>query len=179
MIQVGGKRVGIVGYGNIGSRISKRLEGFNCIIAYTSRQQKPHLSYPYYDNILELAKWSDVLILCCSSTVETFHIVNKNVLEALGKDGVLVNVGRGALVDEQEMVKFLMRGDICGAGLDAFEDEPNVPKELFGLDNVVLSPHKAVFTPETLYEALPEQVMKNLDAFFSNKPLFSEVRMDS
>lgn len=177
--KVGGKRVGIVGYGNIGSRISKRLEGFNCIIGYNSRKPKPHVSYPYYENIVELAKWSDVLMLCCASTTETYHIVNKNVLEALGKEGIIVNVGRGALVDENEMVRFLLRGEIGGAGLDAFEDEPNVPKELLGLDNVVLSPHKAVLTPETLFGALPELVMKNLDAFFSNKPLLSEVRMDS
>ena len=173
-LQVGGKQIGIVGLGNIGLRVTQRLEAFGCIIAYNSRKVKPNVSYPYFGNILQLAKWSDILILCCSSTTETFHIVDKNVMTALGKDGIIINVGRGALIDEKELVQFLLSGEIGGAGLDVFENEPNVPQELFGLDNVVLSPHGAVLTPES-FGAVFEMVMKNMDAFFSNKPLLSEV----
>ncbi|KAI5669618.1 hypothetical protein M9H77_19471 [Catharanthus roseus] len=175
-LKVGGKRVGIVGLGNIGLRIGKRLEGFGCIIGYNSRKPKPEIQYPYFSNILELAQWSDILILSCSSTTETFHIVDKNVMTALGREGIIINIGRGSLIDEKELCGFLVRGEIGGAGLDVFENEPYVPRELFDLNNVVLSPHKAAITTEAI-EAIPEIVMKNIDAFFSNKPLLSEVSL--
>lgn len=100
-------------------------------------------------------------------------MINKEVLLALGKTGVIVNIGRGPIIDEKEMVRCLVEGEIAGAGLDVFENEPDVPKELFELDNVVLSPHCAVFTHESL-KALSELVVGNLEAFFSNKPLLSE-----
>ncbi|KAI3710923.1 hypothetical protein L2E82_40719 [Cichorium intybus] len=91
-------------------------------------------------------------------------------MSALGKRGVIVNVGRGALVDEKELVKFLVEGELGGVGLDVFENEPEVPKELIKMENVVLSPHKAILTPES-FEALRELIRGNLEAFFSNKPL--------
>uniref|UniRef100_A0A2P2IHY2 Glycerate dehydrogenase n=1 Tax=Rhizophora mucronata TaxID=61149 RepID=A0A2P2IHY2_RHIMU len=96
---------------------------------------------------------------------------------ALGRGGVIINVGRGALVDEKKMVQFLVEGNLGGAGLDVFEDEPNVPKELYKMDNVVLSPHKAVLTPES-FEAMGDLVLANLKAFFSNEPLLSPVKND-
>ena len=104
-------------------------------------------------------------------------MINKKVLLALGKKGLIINVGRGAIIDEQEMVRCLMQGEIAGAGLDVFENEPHVPSELIALDNVVLSPHRAVHTEETLM-ALVELVIGNLEAFFSNKPLLSPVILD-
>ncbi|RZC57606.1 hypothetical protein C5167_004905 [Papaver somniferum] len=96
---------------------------------------------------------------------------------ALGKNGIIINVGRGALIDETELVWCLVQREIGGAGLDVFENEPNVPKELFELDNVVLSPHKAVLTSES-FEALHELILANLDAFFSDKPLLFLVKND-
>ncbi|XP_057977024.1 glyoxylate/hydroxypyruvate reductase HPR3-like [Malania oleifera] len=175
--KLGGKRIGIVGLGSIGSLIAKRLEAFNCCIAYNSRKEKPCVPYPYYPNACDLAASSDVLIVCCALTDETRHIINRDVMIALGKGGVIVNVGRGPLVDEKELVQFLSRGELGGAGLDVFENEPNVPNELYTLDNVVLSPHKAVLTPES-FTALQELIMGNLEAFFTNKPLLSEVKDD-
>ncbi|OIT28655.1 PREDICTED: glyoxylate/hydroxypyruvate reductase HPR3-like [Nicotiana attenuata] len=175
--KVGGKRVGIVGLGSIGTRVSKRLEVFGCSIAYTSRRMKPNVPFPFHSNIHDLAVNSDVLILCCALTEETHHIVDKEVLTALGKEGIVVNVGRGALVDEKELVEFLKRGEIGGAGLDVYENEPHVPEELFGLDNVVLSPHLAVLTPESM-EALEELFTYNLEAFFSNKPLRAQIEYE-
>ncbi|KAL9242856.1 hypothetical protein vseg_016815 [Gypsophila vaccaria] len=169
-----GKRVGIVGLGSIGSRIAKRLVPFDCRIAYTSRSKKPSVAFPYYDSVHSLALDSDVLILCCTLTDQTHRVVNKDVMTALGEQGVLINVGRGGLVDESEMVRFLVEGKLGGAGLDVFENEPSVPKELFGLDNVVLSPHNAVLTPESL-QASKDAAVANLLAFFSNKPLLSPV----
>ncbi|KAL3604047.1 hypothetical protein D5086_004906 [Populus alba] len=144
--KLSGKRAGIVGLGNIGYEVAKRLEAFaNC----------------------------DALIICCGLSDETRHMINKQVLSALGKEGVIVNIGRGAIIDEKEMVRCLMQGEIAGAGLDVFENEPNVPQEFFAMDNVVLSPHRAVRTPESLKD-LSELVVGNLEAFFSNKPLLSE-----
>lgn len=172
--KVGGKRVGIVGLGSIGSRVGKRLEAFGCSIAYTSKRKKPNVSFPFHSNIHDLAMNSDILILCCSLTKETHHIVGKEVLTALGKEGIVINVGRGAVIDEKELVQFLTRGEIGGAGLDVYENEPHVPEELFGLDNVVMSPHNAVMTPESFQE-LEEHFMYNLEAFFSNKPLRAQI----
>ncbi|XP_019433351.1 PREDICTED: glyoxylate/hydroxypyruvate reductase HPR3-like isoform X2 [Lupinus angustifolius] len=146
--KLGGKRVGIVGLGRIGGEVAKRLEAFNCRIMYHSRHKKPFVSYTFYSNILELASNSDVLVLCCSLTDETRHMINREVMLALGKEGVIVNVGRGALIDENALVQCLMKGEIRGAGLDVFENEPEVPKELITLDNVVLSPHAAALTSD-------------------------------
>ncbi|KAF5181016.1 Glyoxylate/hydroxypyruvate reductase B [Thalictrum thalictroides] len=175
--KVGGKRVGIIGLGSIGSEVAKRLQAFGCSIAYNSRKKKESVSFPYYSNVTDLAANSDALILCCALTEETHHIINKDVLSALGKEGVVINIGRGALIDEKELVRCLVQGEIGGAGLDVFENEPNVPKELFELDNVVMTPHSAVRTPES-FSALHELTVANLEAFFSNKPLLSPVNYE-
>ncbi|XP_022759527.1 glyoxylate/hydroxypyruvate reductase HPR3-like [Durio zibethinus] len=172
--KLGGKRVGIVGLGGIGSAVAKRLEAFGCTVLYNSRTQKPFVPYPFYSNVYELAADSDVLIICCGLTADTRHMVNREVMLALGKQGIIVNIARGAIINEKEMVECLLQGEIGGAGLDVFENEPNVPKELFELDNVVLSPHRAVFTPEGFIAAC-ELVVGNLEAFFSDKPLLSPV----
>lgn len=176
-MQLGGKQVGIVGLGRIGSEVAKRLMAFGCSISYNSRKKKPSFPYPYYGNVCDLATNSDVLIVCCALTSATHHMINGEVMKALGKEGVLINVGCGALVDEKELVQFLTRGEIGGAGLDVFENEPDVPRELFTLDNVVLSPHGAVLTPESL-ESVFQLVLVNLKAFFSNKPLMSVVHQE-
>lgn len=104
-------------------------------------------------------------------------MINKDVLTALGKHGIIINVGRGAIVDEKELVKSLVRGDICGAGLDVFENEPNVPEDLFALDNVVITPHRSGITAEAIFSSF-QIIMANLEAFFSNKPLLSPVRAE-
>ncbi|GMH22499.1 hypothetical protein Nepgr_024342 [Nepenthes gracilis] len=172
--RLGDMKVGIVGLGNIGFKVAKRLEGLGCRILYNSRKKKSFVSYPYHSNICDLASRSDVLVICCALTDQTRRMINDRVLSLLGKDGVIVNVGRGAIVDEEELVRFLLEGEIAGAGLDVFENEPYVPKELFELDNIVLSPHRAVFTPEALQD-LEELVVGNLKAFFSSQPLLSQV----
>ncbi|MED6112526.1 hypothetical protein PIB30_062485 [Stylosanthes scabra] len=165
--KLGGKRIGIIGLGRIGAEVAKRLEAFDCIIMYHSRNKNPSVSYTFYSNVLDLASDSDVLVLCCPLTEQTKYIVNKEVMLALGKDGIIVNIGRGALVDENELVQCLMKGEIRGAGLDVFENEPYVPKELFSLDNVVLSPHAAALTLDCFMDSC-RHVAKSLDAFFSS-----------
>ncbi|KAL8141697.1 hypothetical protein V2J09_014729 [Rumex salicifolius] len=175
--KIKGKRVGIIGLGSIGKLVAKRLDAFGCKVSYNSRNKKPSFPYPYYDNILNLASESDVLVLCCSLTDQTRHIVERGVMSALGARGVIINVGRGALIDEKVMVRLLVEGQLGGAGLDVFENEPDVARELFGLDNVVLSPHNAVCTPES-FKAAADVVMANLEAFFANKPLVSPVSLE-
>lgn len=172
--QLGGKRIGIVGLGDIGLAVAKRLEAFGCTILYNSRKPKPLILYPFYTNVHELAADSDALIICCALTAETRHMINRQVMLALGKQGIIINIARGAIIDEKEMVECLVKGEIGGAGLDVFENEPNVPKELCELDNVVLSPHRVVFTPEGFMAAC-ELVVGNFEAFFSDKPLLSPV----
>ncbi|XP_065864815.1 glyoxylate/hydroxypyruvate reductase HPR3-like [Euphorbia lathyris] len=172
-VKLRGKQVGIVGLGNIGLEVAKRLEVFGCYISYTSRKTKPHVSYPFYQNVTELAANCDALIICCGLTDETRHMIDKEVLSALGKKGVVVNIGRGAIIDEKELVRCLVAGEIAGAGLDVFENEPIVPQELLKLDNVVLSPHCAVFTPESMKD-VSKLVVGNLEAFFSGEALLTE-----
>lgn len=154
--------------------VAKRLESFGCEIFYTSRKEKPSVSYPYYSNVYDLATESCALIICCGLTEETRNMINKPVMEALGKDGVLVNIGRGGIINEKELVECLVEGKIGGAGLDVFEKEPDVPEEFLTMENVVLSPHRAVRTPESLI-SMCEHVAGNLEAFFSNRPLISPV----
>ncbi|KAK6920224.1 D-isomer specific 2-hydroxyacid dehydrogenase, NAD-binding domain [Dillenia turbinata] len=149
---VGGKRIGIVGLGSIGYEVAKRLDAFGCRISYNSREQKPSTPYQFYSNVCELAASSDALIICCALTDENHHMINSEVLLALGKDGII----------------------IAGAGLDVFEHEPNVPKELYSMDNVVLTPHVAVFTNESIRDVF-ELMAGNLEAFSSNKPLLTPV----
>uniref|UniRef100_A0A453AAZ5 D-isomer specific 2-hydroxyacid dehydrogenase NAD-binding domain-containing protein n=2 Tax=Aegilops tauschii subsp. strangulata TaxID=200361 RepID=A0A453AAZ5_AEGTS len=175
---LGGKRVGIIGLGNIGSRIARRLEAFGCIIHYNSRKPKDSISYKYFGNVHDLAAESDVLIVACALNKATRHIVDKDVLEALGKGGVVINIGRGANIDEAELVVALREGKIAGAGLDVFEHEPKVPAELFSMENVVLSRHVAVFTEESRSD-LRAHTVGNLEAFFSGQPLLTPVDADS
>ncbi|KAJ7533001.1 hypothetical protein O6H91_13G029200 [Diphasiastrum complanatum] len=172
--KVSGKRFGIVGLGRIGSAIAKRAEGFGCSISYYARSKKSEYAYHFYDSVLELAKNSDILVLSCALTKETTHIVNRDVLNALGPDGTLVNIARGPVVDEPELVKALVEGRLGAAGLDVFEHEPQVPKELLSMDNVVLQPHAASATWETR-RVMADLVIRNLEAHFSGKPLLTPV----
>ncbi|XP_014522918.1 glyoxylate/hydroxypyruvate reductase HPR3-like [Vigna radiata var. radiata] len=162
-----GKRVGIIGLGKIGTAVAERLEAFGCRMMYNSRNEKAFISYPFYSNVVELAGDSDVLVVCCALNEETRHIVNREVMLALGKDGFIVNVGRGALIDENELVQCLMKGEIGGAGLDVFENEPIVPTHLFSLDNVVLSPHNSAFTSDFFHESC-KLAAETLQVFFSS-----------
>ncbi|KAJ7533000.1 hypothetical protein O6H91_13G028600 [Diphasiastrum complanatum] len=172
--KVSGKRFGIVGLGRIGSAIAKRAEGFGCSISYYARSKKSEYEYQFYESVLELAKDSDILVLACALTKETTHIVNRDVLNALGPDGTLVNIARGAIVDEPELVKVLVEGRLGAAGLDVFENEPHVPKELLSMDNVVVQSHSGTATWETR-RAMADLVVRNLEAHFSGKPPLTRV----
>ncbi|KAK4764773.1 hypothetical protein SAY86_025863 [Trapa natans] len=169
-----GKTVGIIGLGRIGTAIAKRAEAFNCPVCYYSRREKPDCQYKYYPSVTELASNCNILVVACPLTEETRHIINREVIDALGPKGVLINIGRGPHVDEPQLVSALLEGRLGGAGLDVFEKEPEVPEELFGLENVVLLPHVGSGTVETRQE-MADLVIGNLEAHFLSKPLLTPV----
>ncbi|XP_073110556.1 hydroxyphenylpyruvate reductase [Elaeis guineensis] len=169
-----GKTIGIIGLGRIGLAIAKRAEAFDCPISYYSRSEKPHTNYKYYSSVVDLAANCHILIVACALTEETRHIVNREVMDALGPKGVLVNIGRGPHVDEAELVSALIEGRLGGAALDVFEHEPHVPEQLFGLENVVLVPHVGTATWGTRKE-MADLVLGNLEAHATNKPLLTPV----
>lgn len=171
--RVSGRRYGIFGLGRIGKAIARRLEGFDGQISYTGRA-KQDVSYSYYPNILELAQNCDVLVIAAAASAETRHIINSDVLAALGSNGVLINIARGSLVDEAALVKALQTGQLGGAGLDVFENEPTVPSELFDMTNVVLTPHIGSATHQTR-KAMGDLVMENLAAYSAGKDLITPV----
>jgi hydroxypyruvate reductase len=170
-----GKRVGILGMGRIGKQIGKRAEAMNNSVAYHSRRPVTDVPYKHHADLVELAKNSDFLVVIIPSTPQTLKIVSKAVIEALGPTGILVNVARGAVVDEDALVEALKSGKLGGAGLDVFVNEPQVPKELFAMDNVVLQPHVGSATHETR-RAMSQLVLDNLDARFAGKPLLTEIK---
>ncbi|KAH7434951.1 hypothetical protein KP509_06G041900 [Ceratopteris richardii] len=169
-----GLRLGILGLGRIGMAIAKRAENFKYTISYHGRTQKPGVSYTFYSNLSELAANSDILVVACSLTDDTKHLVCEDVLEALGPEGTLINIARGQIINECALVKALVEKRLGGAGLDVFEDEPYVHKELLNMDNVILTPHVGSSTWETR-KVMAKLVQDNIDAFFAGKPLLTPV----
>jgi len=162
---IAGKKVGIVGLGRIGEAIAHKLSVFNCEVVYHSRNQKPDVTFVYYGNLVSMARDCDVLIAITPGGPATNKLINKAVIEALGPQGTLINVARGTVVDEAEMVAALQDGRLGSAGLDVFEEEPKVPEVLFDMNNVVLTPHVASATWETR-QAMSDLVVENLTAYF-------------
>jgi lactate dehydrogenase-like 2-hydroxyacid dehydrogenase len=170
--KVSGKRMGILGMGRIGRVIARRASGFDMAVHYHNRKPLTDVDYTYAASLKELAEWADFLVIASAGGAETRGLVSREILDALGPEGCLVNISRGTVVDEQALVEALQAGRIAGAGLDVFEDEPRVPEALFALDNVVLLPHLASNTNETR-AAMGQRVEDNLTAFFAGKPLVS------
>ena len=172
--RVSGKRLGIVGFGRIGQTIAKRASGFDMQIAYHSRRPVAGSPFRHYPSLVELAKNSDFLVVITPGGKETFHLINEEVMRALGPKGILVNVARGSVVDEKALVKVLQEGALGGAGLDVFEEEPKVPEALFAMDNVVLAPHVGSATHETR-TAMGNLCVDNLVLHFGGKPVLTRV----
>jgi lactate dehydrogenase-like 2-hydroxyacid dehydrogenase len=166
--KVSGRAFGIVGLGAIGAAIAARLVPFG-LVAYTGPRRKP-APYVYYDTLLELAETSDVLVVACPANASTRHIVDANVLAALGPDGYLINIARGAVVDEAALIEALGAGNLAGAALDVFENEPHVPAALRASPRVVLTPHVASATVETRTR-MANMVLANLDAYLAGRAL--------
>ncbi|MDO9145622.1 2-hydroxyacid dehydrogenase [Rhodoferax sp.] len=172
--RVFGARLGIVGLGRIGRAVAVRALAFGMRIAYTGRTPKTDVAYRWCDDVLTLAASVDFLVVCASAGPATRALINAEVLAALGPAGVLVNVARGAIVDEDALVQALRERKILAAGLDVFCDEPRVPAGLLGLDNVVLTPHMASTTGATV-QAMLELTFDNLAAHFDGLPVSAPV----
>jgi lactate dehydrogenase-like 2-hydroxyacid dehydrogenase len=166
-----GRKVGIHGLGRIGLEIASRLAPFKVEIAYHTRRPRTDVPYAYHDSLVGLAAAVDILISIVPSTPQTNGAINAAVLEALGSNGVLINVGRGSTVDEPALIAALQKGTIAAAGLDVFADEPRVPQALIDLPNVSLLPHVASASVPTR-DAMADLVVDNLIAWFQiGKPL--------
>ena len=170
--KVSGARLGLVGLGRIGRTIAQRSSGFEMPVRYHSRRPVDGVAWVHEPSLLELARWADFLVVITAGGPATRHLVNAEVLDALGPDGFLINVARGSVIDEAALVQALADRRIAGAGLDVFEDEPRVPAALMALDNVVLLPHIASATRETR-QAMADRVFDNLQAFFATGQLIS------
>lgn len=162
-----GRKVGILGLGQIGKTIASMAEPFGGGIAYHNRRPVDDVSYAYHASPLELAQAVDVLFLVTPGGAGTPPLVDAAVLKALGPDGLLINVARGSVVDEAALVAALADGTIAGAGLDVFEDEPNMPEALWSMDNVVLQPHRGSATEEAR-SAMAALVLENLGRHFAS-----------
>jgi len=169
---VAGMKVGLLGMGRIGQTIAEKLKVFNCEIAYHTRTPRTELPYAYYPDLVKLAEDVDVLIAIVPGGKGTEKLVDRRVLDALGPQGILINMARGSVVDEPELVAALKEGRLGGAGLDVFVDEPKVPEELFQMANVVLQPHQGSATVETR-RAMGDLMVANLAAFFAGKKLLT------
>ncbi|MDR7037772.1 lactate dehydrogenase-like 2-hydroxyacid dehydrogenase [Methylobacterium sp. BE186] len=161
------RTVGILGLGRIGRAIARRLEGFGVAIAYHGRSRQA-VPYAYHASLLDLARAADVLMIVAPGGPETRGVVNAEVLEALGAQGIVLNVARGSLIDEAALIAALQAGTILGAGLDVFADEPHVPPELMAMDHVVLLPHVGSGSVHTR-AAMGQLIVDNLTAWFSGK----------
>jgi hydroxypyruvate reductase len=171
--KVSGRTLGIAGMGRIGQAIAVRAAAFGMPIAWTGPRAKD-LPWHYEPDLTALARQVDVLIAACPGGAPTHGLISRAVLEALGPKGVFVNIARGSVVDEAALVDLLATGQLGGAGLDVFIDEPNVPEALFTLDNVVLQPHQASATRETR-SAMGQLVIDNVAAFVAGRPLITPV----
>ena len=157
-------KIGIVGLGTIGSAIAKRLQAFGAKLAYFGPSRKA-VDMPYYDDITRLARDSDMLILTCPLSAATHHLIDANVIDALGPDGFIVNIARGPVVDESALIAALAADKLAGAALDVFEHEPAVPEALIRDRRLVLTPHIGSATEETR-RAMAENVVDALTRHF-------------
>lgn len=171
---VAGKKLGIVGLGAVGAQFARRGEGFDMQIGYRNRRQRTDLPahYQYFDSVLALAQWADYLVLTAPGGAESLHMINTEVLKALGPNGFLVNIGRGSLVDTAALAQALRDGTIAGAGLDVYESEPTPPQELLELKNVVLSPHIAGRSPEAEAATLT-MFLENARRYLAGEPVLT------
>jgi lactate dehydrogenase-like 2-hydroxyacid dehydrogenase len=160
-----GRRVGILGLGRIGKAIARRLSGFDVSISYCGRKEQPGVGYAYFPNVLALAQAVDTLIISAPGGAGTNRLVDASVIAALGANGILINVGRGNIVDEPALFQALSNGGLLAAGLDVFEHEPVVRSDLVSCANVVLTPHMASGSHFTR-DAMAQLVVDNLLSWF-------------
>jgi lactate dehydrogenase-like 2-hydroxyacid dehydrogenase len=168
------RTVGIVGMGSIGQAIARRLDAFAVPVVYHARQQRPQLRYRYYPKLIDMARDVDTLMVIVPGGAATANMINSEVLDALGPNGILVNMARGSVVDEPALIKALAEKRIMAAGLDVFANEPEVPRELIAMENVVLFPHLGSGSIHTR-ERMDQLVVDNIAAWAAGKPPLTPV----
>lgn len=168
------KRVGIAGFGHIGQAIAKRTSAFEMEVAYFNSHAKPDTSYRFEPDLKSLAEWCDVLVLAVSGGPRSANMIDNDILTALGKDGFLINIARGTVVDENALLDALKEKRIAGAGLDVFQNEPDINPAFFSLTNTILQAHQASATVETR-KAMGNLVVDNLIAYFADGTLLTPV----
>ncbi|RVU35188.1 2-hydroxyacid dehydrogenase [Hwanghaeella grinnelliae] len=171
---VRGKTVGIIGLGRIGADIARKLDVFGVTVVWHGPRPKPGVSYRYYEDVVQMAADADYLVVACPGGESTHHIVNADVLKALGPEGSLINISRGSCVDEDAVVAAMAAGTIGWAGLDVFANEPQVPAALIDSERTLLLPHVGSATEETR-AAMGNLVIENLALHFAGKPLATQV----
>jgi hydroxypyruvate reductase len=164
-----GRRVGVYGMGEIGRKIAARVAAFESDVAYFSRSRHD-VPYQYLPSLEALAEWCSVLMIAVRAGADTNHAIDANILRKLGKDGYVVNISRGSVIDQKALVAALADETIAGAGLDVYEKEPHAPDALTAFPNVVLTPHVGGHTIDS-HVAMQDCVIANLKAFFAGQPL--------
>lgn len=165
------RKVGILGLGRIGKAVARRLEAFGVSVAYHGRRQQQDVAYRYYADLAEMARDVDILIAVAPGGADTQHMISTKVLDALGPEGILINVGRGSVVDEAALIAALKDGRLFSAGLDVFEKEPHVPAELMAMERVVLLPHVGSASVHTR-NLMGQLVVDNIKRYFeTGKPI--------
>jgi len=172
--KVSGKKLGILGMGTIGQQIAKRAAAFDMEVGYHNRKPKEGVAQRYFDDLKSLAAWADFLVLAAPGGPATKHLVNAEVLDALGPQGYLVNIGRGSVVDTDALAAALRENRIAGAGLDVYESEPKRPEQLVGLDNVLLTPHMAGWSPEATQKSV-DHFLANAEGHFAGRGVLTPV----
>ena len=171
---VSGRRMGIFGLGNIGKKVAKRAQGFDMEIGYHSRTRRDETGFRWFDDIVSLADWCDFLVVCAPGGKATYHIVNEQVLNALGPNGVVVNVARGTLVDTHAVAAALRDKRIWAAALDVYEGEPTPPAALLEFDNAILTPHIGGISPQAIHASVV-RFLENAEAHYAGRPLLTQV----
>lgn len=172
--KMSGAKVGIAGMGRIGRAIADRLAAFNMEVHYCSRGEKDTPGWTYHADVVALAAAVDWLVVAVVGGDSTRGYVSRAAIEALGPQGVVINIARGTCIDEEALIDALQQGKIAGAGLDVFYNEPHVDARLIAMDNVLLQPHQASSTVETRRDMSMAQCA-NLAAFFAGEALITPV----
>ena len=165
-----GKKAGIVGLGHIGEATARRLEAFGMTVSWWGRRPKPDAPWPMAASLLDLARETDALMVCCRASPETVKLISGEVIDAVGPQGVVVNISRGQVVDEDALIAALKAGRLGMAGLDVFETEPTPADRWADVPNTVLTPHSAGGTSESI-PVMIASCLENLRCFFAGEPL--------
>ena len=168
-----GQRLGIVGLGRIGEAIAHRAEAFRMRVAWWSPRER-HAAWPRAESLIQLAKDSDILVMACRADDDNIGLISREVIAALGPQGLLVNVARGQIIDEDALIDALKSGGLGQAALDVFEREPVEPARWADVPNTVLTPHTAGATREAV-QGMLMLLLENLQALFAGQPLKTPV----